>query len=351
MTNNQTSEFLPRNDDELHFAHRAAQSLAKRVEEIIDTIKAHVPNGWKPQELVLAHRELLALDNTLVSTYKAGVRQPCIISTECLPLLRLAIEEQLESTTLMQENTSQLTHLEEPLLALKTQLEAGQALLELPPFKGIEPTPTYSLSSYLNLEAISRIKGPDAALKPRVFDDKFHILISQSLFMKDLRYFRDQCLLRSRPVSVGYIDIDNFGKFNHDLPGKETQVDKDILPRFMSALERFVFGRGFAYREGGDEYLVLLPGATNSEAGHFFDDLREYLKGVTYPIDNPSPTVSIGVCTADASERLTPLQIQQFANKAKAFAKKEGRNRVCGYEKGQPRSDSTLKILSSKKLA
>ncbi len=294
---------------------------------------------------MLARHQLNNLDNSLANQSKAGIRLPCLISTADLPLLRLAIDEQLEITVLMQEETNQLTHLEEPQRALKLQMEAGQALLGLAPFKEVESTPTYSLSNYLNLETITRIQGSAGALGPRVFDDKFHILISQSLFMKDLRYFRTQCLLRKRPVSVGYIDIDYFKKFNLELPGKETQVDKDILPRFMGALERFVFGRGFAYREGGDEYLVLLPGATNSEAGHFFDSLREHLAGVTYPIVMRGPTVSIGVCTADASERLTPLQIQQYANKAKAFAKNNGRNRVGGYKNEQPRADDTLTIL------
>jgi diguanylate cyclase (GGDEF)-like protein len=258
----------------------------------------------------------------------------------------MAIEEQVETIVLMQEKTAQLTHLEEPQLALAAKLDTGHALLDLPLFEGVL-TPTYLLSRYLNLETLTRIQGPAAFLAPRAFDDKFHILMSQSLFSMDLRYFRQQCLLRNRPVSVGYIDIDNFGKFNRELPGKETQVDKEILPRFMSALEAFVFGRGFAYREGGDEYLVLLPGATYSEAARFFDSLREDLACIVYPIEIPGPTVSIGICTAEASERLTDLQIQRFANKAKAFAKDGGRNRVGGYKKGLPRSDSTRTIIST----
>lgn len=345
MTDNQTSKSILLNEAEIQFSKIAAQSLARRLTEVRQKILAHVPNQWVPKELEIALRDLEALDKRLINMSKNGIRLPCEISTSCLPLLRLSIEEQLESTILMQEKTDQLTHLQEPQLALKAQLEIGHALLGRPLFEEVESTLTYSLSNYLNLETITRIQGTDAFLEKRVFDDKFHILMSQSLFLKDLRHFRTQCLLRNRPVSVGYIDIDKFGEFNRTLPGKETQVDKDILPRFMKALEGFVFGRGFAYREGGDEYLVLLPGATHSEAAHFFDSLRKHLEVVTYPIDIPGPTVSIGVCTADASERLTALQIQQFANKAKAFAKNGGRNRVGGYKKEQPPSDDTLTIL------
>lgn len=345
MTNDEISEFFPRNDAELHFAKTAASSLATRLVKIQADILNHVPNQWVPEEIRVALCHLRDLDLTLVHQTINNIRQPCKIPSPYLPLLRLAIEEQLETTVLMKEKTDQLTHLEEPQLALHTQLEAGHAVLSLTLFDEVKSPPNYSLSSYLNLETITRIQGANASLEPRVFDDKFHILMSQSLFLRDLRYFRTQCRFRNRPVSVGYIDIDSFGKFNRNLPGKETQVDKDILPRFMSALEGFVFGRGFAYREGGDEYLVLLPGATYSEAAYFFDSLREHLKEVSYPFDISGPTVSIGVCTADASEHLTALQIQQFANKAKAFAKDEGRDRVAGYEEGKPATDKTLKIF------
>ncbi len=113
----------------------------------------------------------------------------------------------------------------------------------------------------------------------------------------------------------------------------------------MTALEAFVFGRGYAYREGGDEYLVLLPGAGHDEAGYFFQALRKHLECLNYALGK-GPTVSIGVCTANSTERLTALQIQQFANQAKAFAKKEGRNRVAVYGTGKSRGNESLQILA-----
>ena len=55
----------------------------------------------------------------------------------------------------------------------------------------------------------------------------------------------------------GPFNIDKFKDFNTKYG--ETQIDVRLLPRFMAALEAHVYSRGFAYRFGGDEYVVLLP--------------------------------------------------------------------------------------------
>ena len=85
--------------------------------------------------------------------------------------------------------------------------------------------------------------------------------------LPDLAYFRVKCELRDQSVSVAYVDIDEFKSFN-DKYGHE-RVDRDILPRFMSEIEGVVFSRGFAYRIGGDEYLILLPNMSRGSAIRF----------------------------------------------------------------------------------
>lgn len=47
----------------------------------------------------------------------------------------------------------------------------------------------------------------------------------------------------------------------------EVEVDRKILPRFMRTIEAHVFARGFAYRFGGDEYVLLIPQGCRSPVG------------------------------------------------------------------------------------
>jgi diguanylate cyclase (GGDEF)-like protein len=333
-------------DLEAHFASYAVEELQDQLEKLRDKIRSEFPRNWMPQDLVNAIQGLGKIRQNLVFRPNGGVPLPCNIQSEEFPLLYVAIDEHIARLTIAKDDSASLSNNEEPQLKLQSEIEIGHQILGRPPLIDVRERPTFTLAQYLNLETIARIDGDKANLTQRIYDEKFHTLMSQRLFIEDLRYFLEQCFLRDRPVSAAYIDIDKFKKINQEYHGGETQVDKDILPRFMGALEAFVFGRGYAYREGGDEYLVLLPNTGNSEALSFFDNLRKHLAEVKYPNNFDGPTVSIGVCTVEKGYRLTPRQIQGYANMAKTFAKDE-RNRVAGFESGKQISKETLMIFKS----
>src|SRR5262249_7241780 len=137
-----------------------------------------------------------------------------------------------------------------------------------------------------------------ATLQPpeRQYDEKFHILQAPALFLQDLEYFRQKCDLRGVPVTVAFVDIDNFRDFNSRLTHEI--VDRDVLPRFMQTIEASVFSKGYAYRLGGDEYLLLLPNVAREDAVTLLNRLREQLGGLKYRNTDAKTTVSIGVCVA-----------------------------------------------------
>lgn len=341
MSDAQSNHHLSTTSKEVAFIREAVVSTTTELRDLINSIYGKTPSGWIPEDLNAAYMTMEVLQGKFVNI-QAGRRGDFEVFEGELPMFRLSLEEHMQKIIEKKEATAALTHSEEPQRQLDEQLAIGQGLLDRAIFLSVEPATRLALSKFFNLETAQKFQTNSIQLEPRQFDEKFHILVSQTLFMKDLQYFRKECAFRDRPVSVAYIDIDEFKKFNQALT--ETRVDKEILPRFMTALEAFVFGRGYAYREGGDEYLVLVPGAGPDEAGHFFQSLRKHLECLKYSHGN-GPTVSIGVCTADASERLTALQIQQFANNAKAFAKKNGRNCVAIYDPGKKREYGTLQIL------
>lgn len=61
-------------------------------------------------------------------------------------------------------------------------------------------------------------------------------------------------------------------KFNTD-HGHAT-VDIDLLPQFHLAIEAHVYERGRAYREGGDEYLLVLPEMSAEHVRQFLLELE-----------------------------------------------------------------------------
>jgi two-component system, cell cycle response regulator len=162
-----------------------------------------------------------------------------------------------------------------------------------------------------------------------------------SAFLDDLSWIRMECSVRSRPVSVCYLDVDDFKAFNSALG--EVAVDRDLLPGFMRLLEAHAFGRGAAYKEGGDEYFVILPNATCDSAVAW---LKEFIKAVGQ-IESGSPalptlSVSVGIYVADADSFHTNREICELANKAKNFAKKKGKARVASFASTLARSEDLV---------
>lgn len=109
-------------------------------------------------------------------------------------------------------------------------------------------------------------------------------------------------------------------------------MDRNLLPRFMQTVEAHVFHHGYAYREGGDEYLVLVPSLSKNLAIAFLDELRCKLAALKYPeIEGPT-TVSIGVCIVEPDCPLTDRELRDRASRAKQFAKENGRNCIALYD-------------------
>jgi diguanylate cyclase (GGDEF)-like protein len=171
----------------------------------------------------------------------------------------------------------------------------------------------------------SEVKQPE-----RAYDEKFHILQAPALFLSDIQYYRTVCDLRRVPCSVAFIDIDDFKKFNSEVT--ETEVDRSVLPPFMRTLEAHFFSHGHAYRQGGDEYLAILPAMSRRFAIEFFDELRCLIAALTYSSTNRKTTVSIGLCVAEPDCLLTDRELQQKANRAKEHAKVAGKNCICTFK-------------------
>ena len=130
------------------------------------------------------------------------------------------------------------------------------------------------------------------------------------------------------PMSLLFIDVDNFGRFNKDFG---VLIGDEVLRRTVKAMVSTLRGADIAARYGGEEFCVLLPQTTLGEASIIAERTRQSVERIEFP--QRQITVSIGV-TAFAYDVSTPETIIKTADDALRQAKKSGKNKVRIY--GEP---------------
>lgn len=123
-------------------------------------------------------------------------------------------------------------------------------------------------------------------------------------------------------MTVLMVDVDHFKSVN-DTYGHD--VGDATLCRVARSIVQNIRPSDFAARYGGDEFIVLLPGATTADAVVVAERVRT---GVSDGAAEPPLTVSIGLAGFSGEKRLTGLAVDQALYKAKAA----GRNQVAVVE-------------------
>ena len=142
---------------------------------------------------------------------------------------------------------------------------------------------------------------------------------------------------RQHPIAVCMLDLDNFKRIN-DTHGHEAG---DTLLRACTEAVRQHLRQGDLFaRLGGEEFALLLPAATQSQALEVVERLRERVAGLSVMDEAGRPvgaTISIGMaCQQRGTYNLDRLLSR--ADQALYQAKRNGRNRVelhedCGQER------------------
>jgi diguanylate cyclase (GGDEF)-like protein len=279
----------------------------------------------RPPEIVAIYDRCQAIERDIKAAEEGN--HPALIDPAEAPIIKLAVLENRQSLNAVLEAEKTLTFHPGVLANLDQPLEPYRQIMQEPWFEQHDTFPMPRLTDFLSLGAAISALGNSLVLKERSYDEKFSILQAPSLLQPDIAYFREHCRLRGSSFSVAYLDIDDF-KENFNKVYGETTVDRNVLPRFMLSLEAFVFGRGYAYRYGGDEYVVLLPGLGQNGAADALDELRLRVRQVRYAGVTSTTSVSIGLCAVGPDCFLTGHEIEHYAEAAKNFAKQNGKNRI-----------------------
>ncbi|WP_379135338.1 diguanylate cyclase [Paenibacillus sp. sgz500958] len=177
-----------------------------------------------------------------------------------------------------------------------------------------------------------------------IIQDSYSMAFSDELTgLPSRRALKQDMMKLGMNYTIAMLDIDFFKKFN-DKYGHDT--GDDVLKLVASTI-RDVTGGGKAFRYGGEEFTILFPGKSISDAIPHLEELREKVSKRGFTLrgkgrsssssksrsQGSSPgktiyiTISIGVSQKNEKNK-TPDTVMKSADAALYRAKKKGRNCV-----------------------
>jgi diguanylate cyclase (GGDEF)-like protein len=134
-----------------------------------------------------------------------------------------------------------------------------------------------------------------------------------------------QSEVTGEPIGVIVGDLDHFKEIN-DTYGHT--VGDDVLKDVAYLLRKQLRAFDLAYRLGGEEFLVLVPGSNLEQTAELAERLREAICS-TQVGGGLELTMSLGVGASGRDERFSYAAVFAQADAALYSAKRSGRNRVC----------------------
>ena len=157
--------------------------------------------------------------------------------------------------------------------------------------------------------------------------DQLTGLLNRNALLPRFQELTQQARLTNSPICLVLCDLDNFKQVN-DTHGHD--VGDDVLRDVAYELRKVLRSFELAYRLGGEEFLIVLPGIHLQGGAEIAERLRE-------AVEQSKPggvhvTVSIGL-SAGRGEDVDYDSLFKAADSALYEAKRAGRNRVAATER------------------
>ncbi|WP_440224760.1 diguanylate cyclase [Dokdonella sp. MW10] len=166
------------------------------------------------------------------------------------------------------------------------------------------------------------------ALRQATRRDAVTRLLNRGEFDTLSRELLEQATRQRQPMSLMLFDIDRFKSIN-DLHGHQT--GDRVLRDVAAVLGESVRTTDHAFRFGGDELAVILPGVSHDGALAFAERLRREVRTLTIGDTDVVVTVSIGVASVRAGQSHGGIaELVRVADAMLYQSKADGRDRVSG---------------------
>ncbi len=204
------------------------------------------------------------------------------------------------------------------LVIVELGVDAG-AVLHDPPLLTAPLALIVSVAMFQTVLMRSEIR-----LRSEVVVDSMTGMFNRRALERRVDELEQQARLTGQPAAVIVADIDHFKRIN-DSGGHA--IGDALLVELGASLRRSLRAFDLCYRTGGEEFVVLLPGADVEQATRVAEQLRRAAASVSNGAW--SLTMSFGVAASSPGRFFHYETVFARADSALYEAKRLGRNRVC----------------------
>jgi len=275
--------------------------------------------------------EVRAADTLAQSHRLAGEARPDVVLLNPLVLCEGGVELELLERLQSDEDPIPVILLVDDLASLADARDLRVPFRDFV-LKPCEPTEIVHRVE-LAMQTRSRIRGLQSRarmLESQVSVDFKTGLTSELMMKRIMSREWKRAQRHQNPLSLLLIDVDNFKGVNDTT---EYAFGDVVLRRVADVLQGNVRETDFAARFGGDEFCVLLPQTSPSEAVQTAMRIRQRISGMTVQNSNyeRQVTVSIGIDSYDGRSASSIDQLRRNANRALQEAKRRGKNQAWLY--------------------
>jgi diguanylate cyclase (GGDEF)-like protein len=322
---------LIENSDRIRPQRAAAMSLLA----IVLVLTAHWHGWWPLAPLLVAAAGFAWADRKIKTVARPEIPFACawVLAQLCIAA-SAALTGGMESDALMwlaipivTVSARLTTHGLTAAVVITEALLIGSALTSGVDAVIAEPTSVLYASATVAAVAIlsAALMKSDLHHRSKSVIDPLTQMLNRGALVGRASELAEQSRISGDPVAMIVADLDHFKVIN-DTYGHATgdAVLRDVAYMIRKELRAF----DLAYRLGGEEFLILLPGSGEPGAALVADRLREAV--CTRPIAGVDVTISCGVAASAPGNPFDFDAVFARADYALYNAKKSGRNRVSG---------------------
>ena len=195
------------------------------------------------------------------------------------------------------------------------------------------PDKESSFNFYLLGQGIVRLLENNMHLEKMVSIDRLTQLHNRNHYDSQLPLEMERAIRNRKNLAFFIIDIDDFKRINdrygHDVGDAMLKLIATVIRDHLRKID-------LLFRYGGEEFILLLPGAGKEAAARTAERIREVVSKAKHTLEDGREigvTISIGGCIFP-NDGQKELDLFRKADSALYMSKRDGKNKVTFYEAG-----------------